>query len=78
MLKQILQKMGLVTKGKVIEKNDSKIKTEVHQVKGVTVNTLTDSEIDFILTKLRSANYTGAEFEKFSNVWMKLVKYKVK
>ena len=70
--------MGLVTKGKVIEKNASEIKTEVQQVKGVILNTLTDSEIDFILTKLRSANYTGAEFEKFSNVWMKLVKYKVK
>ena len=33
---------------------------------------LTEQEINFILTKLRQANYTGAEFEMFHNVWMKL------
>ena len=33
---------------------------------------LTEQEINFILSKLRQANYTGAEFEMFHNVWMKI------
>jgi len=37
---------------------------------------LTEAEINFILTKLRQAQYTGAEFEMFHNVWMKLSELK--
>lgn len=33
---------------------------------------LTEQELNFVLSKLRQANYTGAEFEMFHNVWMKL------
>jgi len=37
---------------------------------------LTEAEINFILSKLRQAQYTGAEFEMFHNVWMKLSELK--
>ena len=37
---------------------------------------LTEQEINFILTKLRTANYSGAEFEMFHSVWMKLTDLK--
>lgn len=37
---------------------------------------LSEQEINFILSKLRQANYTGAEFEMFHNVWMKLSELK--
>ena len=39
---------------------------------------LTDQELDFLLAKLRTATYTGAEFEMFYNVWVKLTQNKVK
>lgn len=35
-------------------------------------DTLTEQELNFVLSKLRQANYTGAEFEMFHNVWIKL------
>lgn len=68
--------MGLVTKGKVSTKQDPI--SDIQQIQGVQLNTLTETEVNFILTKLRSASYTGAEFETFSNVWIKLVKLKEK
>lgn len=51
----------IVTGKQAIEEAEKKISTN-----------LTEQEINFILTKLRQANYTGAEFEMFHNVWMKL------
>ena len=33
---------------------------------------LTIQDLKFLLTKLRSATYTGAEFEQFYQVWVKL------
>jgi len=33
---------------------------------------LSDKEIQFILTKLRHAQYTGAEFEIFHSIFVKL------
>lgn len=39
---------------------------------------LTEQEVNFILAKLRDANYKGSEFEMFYNVWMKLVGEKLK
>ncbi len=33
---------------------------------------LSIQDLKFLLTKLRSATYTGAEFEQFYQVWVKL------
>lgn len=33
----------------------------------------TKTELEFLLAKLRSANYTGNEFEMFYNIWVKIV-----
>lgn len=35
-------------------------------------NSLTQKELEFILTKLRTADYKGNEFEMFFNVFKKL------
>lgn len=35
-------------------------------------NTLSKDELEFVLLKLRNANYTGHEFEMFYKVWVKL------
>ena len=32
-----------------------------------------EKEMDFILTKLRSASYTGTEFEMFYSIWLKIM-----
>lgn len=40
--------------------------------------TLSEKELNFILTKLREANYKGSEFEMFYTVWLKLSNYKTK
>jgi hypothetical protein len=40
--------------------------------------TLSEKELNFILTKLRDANYKGSEFEMFYTVWLKLSNYKTK
>jgi len=41
--------------------------------KGSTLDTkLTEQELKFILTKLRSAEYKGAEFELFYKVFTKI------
>lgn len=37
------------------------------------VDKLTAEEVKFVLEKLKSANYTGHEFEQFYQVWVKLV-----
>jgi len=60
--------MGLLSKKlevgqKAIDKANKKIPAS---------DQLTEQEINFILSKLRQANYTGAEFEMFHNVWMKI------
>ena len=39
---------------------------------------LTEQEVAFILTKLKTATYTGAEFEMFYLVWTKLAQSKPK
>lgn len=38
----------------------------------IAKSALTDKEIQFIITKLRQANYTGVEFEFFYTVFSKL------
>ena len=61
--------MALISKGKVITGTDAK-KNLVD--KKIANETLTEQEIDFVLTKLRQANYKGVEFEMFYNVFTKL------
>jgi len=61
--------MALISKGKVITGTDAK-KDLVD--KKIANETLTEQEIDFVLTKLRQANYKGVEFEMFYNVFTKL------
>lgn len=65
-LKKFFSKMGFKS-NKVITGDEALKKIE----KQASTN-LTEAEINFILTKLRQAQYTGAEFEMFHNVWMKL------
>ena len=36
------------------------------------VEGLTAEELKFLLSKLRTATYTGHEFETFYNVWVKI------
>ena len=62
-MKKLLQRMGLVSKGKVVTKAE---KEEI----------FSDQEINFLLTKLRTATYTGAEFETFHKIWTKLLSLK--
>lgn len=50
--------MGLAKKPKVVEQKPS--------------GNLTQGEIEFILTKLRTADYKGSEFETFFNIFNKL------
>jgi hypothetical protein len=35
-------------------------------------NSFTAEELKFLLSKLRSATYTGHEFETFYNIWVKV------
>lgn len=60
--------MGFNT-GKIVTGTEAREKLAQEQIKS---SGLTDKEIQFILTKLRQANYTGAEFEFFSTVFIKL------
>lgn len=61
--------MGLNTKGKVITGKEAQQK--IIKTQKVEAG-LTEKEINFILSKLRQANYTGAEFEFFYIVYQKL------
>lgn len=61
--------MALISKGKVITGTEAK-KNSVD--KKIAKESLTEQEIDFVLTKLRQANYKGVEFEMFYNVFTKL------
>ena len=74
MLKKLLDKMALNTKGKLLTGEEAKKKITVDQNRAYS--NLTEQEINFILAKLRTANYQGAEFEMFHSVWMKLTELK--
>ena len=39
---------------------------------GEESNSFTAEEYKFLLSKLRSATYTGHEFETFYNIWVKV------
>jgi hypothetical protein len=61
--------MAFINKGKILTGEAAKDKMQKDQA----VNTdLTQQEIQFILTKLRQANFKGAEFELFYVVFSKL------
>ena len=55
--------------GKIVEGEEAKIKMAGEYA---ATGELENLEIDFILHKLRQASYTGAEFELFYKVWVKL------
>lgn len=74
MFKKLLEKMALNTKGKIVTGEEAKKKISVEQNRAYS--NLTENEINFILAKLKTANYSGAEFEMFHSVWMKLVELK--
>ena len=61
--------MGLASKAKAEE---FKLSNQTEE----PVVTLENSEIEFILEKLKTATYTGYEFELFYKVWVKLTKFK--
>ena len=42
------------------------------QPKQEEVESFTSEELKFLLLKLRSATYTGHEFETFYNIWVKV------
>lgn len=44
------------------------------QQKQEEVESFTAEELKFLLSKLRSATYTGHEFETFYNIWVKVSK----
>lgn len=69
-LKKFLNKMGLNVKGKLLTGNEAKEK--LAKDAAISNTGLTEKEIQFILTKLRQANYTGAEFELFYVIFSKL------
>lgn len=75
MFKELLEKMGLSTNGKVIVGEEARKKIELDEVRATS--NLADQEINFILAKLRQAQYTGAEFEMFHSIWIKLSNLKV-
>lgn len=58
--------MAIIQKGKDV--TGSIQKKEEHTV----TSTLTKKEVDFILTKLNSAEYKGYEFEMYYKAWAKL------
>tara|TARA_A100001011_G_scaffold387442_2_gene465221 strand:+ start:204 stop:404 length:201 start_codon:yes stop_codon:yes gene_type:complete len=61
--------MAFKPKGKIVTGEEAKVKLAGEHAATGELETL---EIDFILTKLRQAQYTGAEFELFYKVWVKL------
>lgn len=46
----------------------------IPQPKQEEVESFTPEELRFLLSKLRSATYTGHEFETFYNIWVKISK----
>ena len=46
----------------------------IPQQKQQEVESFTPEELKFLLSKLRSATYTGHEFETFYNIWVKVSK----
>jgi len=45
---------------------------KINPLKQKEVESFTAEELKFLLTKLRTATYTGHEFEAFYKVWVKI------
>jgi hypothetical protein len=63
--------MPVKVKGDIITGEDARAKITEDII---TKSDITESELTFILTKLKSAQYLGSEFETFYSVWVKLSK----
>tara|TARA_B100000212_G_C27366029_1_gene530371 strand:- start:804 stop:1022 length:219 start_codon:yes stop_codon:yes gene_type:complete len=61
--------MPLNIKGKIVTGEDARAEI-VDKI--ITKQGLTIKDLEFILTKLKSAEYKGSEFEHFYAVWVKL------
>lgn len=63
--------MGLNV-NKFLTGKEAEEKIQTDQLRSAAKHDLTDKEVQFILTKLREANYKGAEFETFYVIFTKL------
>jgi hypothetical protein len=61
--------MPVIPKGKVVQGEEARAKI-TEQI--LTKSNLQTKELEFILAKLKDANYKGHEFETFYAVWVKL------
>ena len=61
--------MSLDIKGSTVTGDDARAEI-VDKI--LTKQDLTTKELEFILSKLKSATYKGSEFEQFYAVWIKL------
>lgn len=50
----------------------NKIEVKKHQEKTQDNNKLSKNEIEFLLSKMKTAQYLGAEFEQFYSIYKKL------
>ena len=51
-----------------------KMKPANKRIEEVVNDNFTAEELKFLLAKLRTATYTGHEFEMFYNIWVKISK----
>jgi hypothetical protein len=70
MIKEVLNKMGIIRKGKSNIKEVKQTASKVANSKNA--NEITKSEAAFIIAKLRKATYVGTEFEQFYQIMAKL------
>jgi len=63
--------MPIEVKGEIVTGEDARAKITEDIL---TKSDITKSELSFILTKLKGAQYLGSEFETFYAVWVKLSK----
>jgi hypothetical protein len=57
---------------KLIKKVIMGLIDKINPLKQKEVESFTVEELKFLLTKLRTATYTGHEFETFYKVWVKI------
>lgn len=57
---------------KLIKKVIMGLIDKINPPKSKEVESFTVEELKFLLTKLRTATYTGNEFETFYNIWVKI------
>lgn len=71
-LKKFWKKMALNIQGRLLTGKEAEDKLKADQLKTAGSSELTAQEVQFILTKLRQAQYTGSEFELFYIIFTKL------